>query len=321
MLKLVKILVAATVLSAGAAAAQDYPTKTVTLVVPFAPGGSSDLISRLVAQKLSESFKQQFIVENRAGGAGNIAMQAVARAAPDGYTLILGHIGVLAVNPAMFARLPYDPVKDFAPISMLATVPSVVVVNPKVPAKTLKEFIALAKAKPNSVTYGSAGNGSSGHLAMEYLSQTAGIDMVHVPYKGTGPMLTDLMGGQTQATFTGAVPMLPHIKSGKLRPLAVGSAKRVPSLPDVPTVAESGYPGFETSQWYGILAPAKTPAPLIAKLSAEINRILKLPDVNERLTADGAYPRGTTPEEFAAFIQTEMSRWGKVVKTAGIKAD
>jgi tripartite-type tricarboxylate transporter receptor subunit TctC len=316
-----KTLIAAIALAVSHAYAQDYPTKPITLVVPFAPGGSSDLLSRLVAQKMTETWKQQVIVENKPGGAGNIAMEYVQRAKPDGYTLILGHVGTLAVNPAMFPKLPYDPVKGFAPVSMVATVPNIVAVNPQLPAKDFKEFLALAKAKPGTIYYGSAGNGSAGHLAMEYLKQTAGLDMPHVPYKGTGPMITDLLANQTQATFTGALPLVPHIKAGKLRALAVGGSKRIAALPDVPTVAESGFKGFETSQWYGIMAPAGTPEPIVKKLSAEINRILQLPDVVERLTADGSVPQGSTPQEFASFAASEAKRWGQVVKTAGIKAE
>src|SRR4029450_1437580 len=209
---------------------------------------------------------------------------------PDGYTLILGHVGTLAVNPAMFAKLPYDPIKGFVPVSMIATVPTLLVVNPSVPAKDFKEFLALAKAKPGTIYYGSAGNGSSGHLAMEYLKQAAHIDVVHVPYKGTGPMVTDLLGGQTQATFTGATPLLPHIKQGKLRPLAVGSAQRITALPDLPTVAESRLQGFETPQWSATMAPAGTPDAIVRNLSSEINRIPKSPDVVERLAADGSVP-------------------------------
>jgi tripartite-type tricarboxylate transporter receptor subunit TctC len=303
------------------AAAQQYPTKPIRLVVPFAPGGSSEIISRVVAQKLSEALSHQVVVENRPGGAGNIAMEQVARSEPDGYTLILGHIGTLAVNPAMFPKLPYDPNRDFAPISLMAAVPNVIVVNPSVPAKTLQEFAALAKKRPGTINYGSAGTGSSGHLAMEYFKQVAQIDLVHVPYKGTGPMLTDLLGGQTEATFTGVPPLLPHIKQGKLRALAIGSAKRTDALPDVPTVAESGYAGFETSQWYGLLAPAKTPKAVVDKLSAEVAKALRQPDVVQRLAADSATPIGSTPEEFAAYIRKEQERWGRVVKTANIKAE
>jgi tripartite-type tricarboxylate transporter receptor subunit TctC len=307
--------------AAPAAAQQDYPNKPIVLVVPFAPGGSSEFLSRLIGAKLTEAWKQQVVVESRPGGAGNIAMDAVQRAKPDGYTLILGHVGTLAVNPAMFPKLPYDPDKGFIPVTMIATVPSLLVVNPNVPAKNFKEFVALAKAKPGTIYYGSAGNGSSGHLAMEYLKQAAHIDVAHVPYKGTGPMITDLLGGQTQATFTGATPLMPHIKQGKLRPIAVGSAKRIAALPDVPTVAESGIAGFETSQWYGILAPAGTPDAIVRKLSAEINRILKTQEVIDRLAADGSIPQGSTPEEFAKFIAGEKKRWGAVVKTANIKPE
>ena len=315
------LLLAVLALTALPAMAQQYPSKPIVLVVPFAPGGTSELISRLVAQKLTERLGQQVVVENRPGAAGNIAMEQVARAAPDGYTLILGHIGTLAVNPAMFPKLPYDAIKDFAPVSLIAAVPNIVTVNPAVPAKTLKEFLDLARAKPGSINYGSAGNGSAGHLAMEYLKRIAKTDMVHVPYKGTGPMLTDLLAGQTQATFTGSSPLIPHIKSGKLRALAVGSAVRIPSLPEVPTIAESGFAGFETSQWYGIIAPAKTPPAIIQKLSVEIAQVMKQPDIIARLSGDGTVMIGSTPNEFAAYISKEMKRWGEVVHAANIKAE
>ena len=315
------LLLALPALTAPSAMAQQYPSKPIVLVVPFAPGGTSEMISRLVAQKLTERLGQQVVVENRPGAAGNIAMDQVARAAPDGYTLILGHIGTLAVNPAMFPKLPYDAIKDFAPVSLIAAVPNIVAVNPAVPAKTLKEFLDLARAKPGSINYGSAGNGSAGHLAMEYLKRIAKADMVHVPYKGTGPMLTDLLAGQTQATFTGSSPLIPHIKSGKLRALAVGSAMRIPSLPEVPTVAESGFAGFETAQWYGIIAPAKTPPAIIQKLSVEIAQVMKQPDVIARLSGDGTVMIGSTPNEFAAYISKEMKRWGEVVHDANIKAE
>ena len=318
---LTALVFALAALCAWPALAQTYPAKPIVLVVPFAPGGTSELISRLVAQKLTERLGQQVVVENRPGAAGNIAMEHVARAAPDGYTLILGHIGTLAVNPAMFAKLPYDPVRDFAPVSLMVAVPNIVAVNPAVPAKNLQELLELARAKPGSINYGSAGNGSAGHLAMEYLKRIARVDMVHVPYKGTGPMLTDLLAGQTQATFTGSSPLLPHIKSGKLRALAVGSAKRIPSLPDVPTVAESGFAGFETAQWYGIIAPAKTPPAILQKLSTEIAQVLKLPDVTARLSGDGTVMIGSSPKEFAGYIDAEMKRWGEVVKAANIKAE
>lgn len=307
---------------APAAAQSAYPTKPVRIVVPFAPGGSSEIIARAVAARLSQSLGQSVFVENKPGGAGNIAMEEVKRAAPDGHTLVLGHIGTLAVNPALFgAKLPYHPQRDFAPIALLATVPNVIAVNPSLPAKTLGDFVRLAKEKPGELNYGTAGNGSAGHLAMEYFKSRAGIDVQHVPYRGTGPMVSDLMGGQVQATFNGVTPILGQIKSGKLRALAVGSPKRIGSLPDVPTVAESGYPGFETSQWYGLLAPAGTPAPIVARLNAEINAALRNPEATRKITDDGGAVVGGTPEQFAALIGREAERWSAVVRSAKITID
>lgn len=303
------------------AVAQDYPTKPVTLVVPFAPGGSSDVISRFVGQKLTEMWKQSVIIDNKAGGAGQIAMQAVARSAPDGYTLILGHIGTLAVNPSMFDKLSYDYKKEFLPVAMLAIVPSAIAVTPGLPVSNLKDFLDYAKANPSKLNYGSAGNGSAGHLAMEYFKDTVKIEAQHVPYKGTGPMLTDLLSGQTQVTYNGVLPLVPHAKSGKLKMIAVGSLKRLPILPDVPTIAESGYPGFETSQWYGVLAPAGTPRAIIDKLNADINKVLAEPDIQKRLADDGAVAGSGTPEDFGKYIDAEDKRWGAVVKKAGIKPD
>jgi tripartite-type tricarboxylate transporter receptor subunit TctC len=310
-----------------AAQAQDYPHKVVRLVIPFAPGGSSEIIARSIAHKLSENLGQQFIVESKPGGGGNIAMQEVANAEPDGYTLIMGHVGSLAMNPPMFAnnpamkKPPYDANKDFAPVSLIAIVPNIFVVNSSVPAKDLKEFVALAKARPGTINYGSAGNGSAGHLAMEYLKMVTKIDIVHVPYRGTGPMLIDLVAGQTQATSAGTPPLLPHIRSGKLRAIAAGTPKRVTSLPDTPTVAEQGFPGFETSQWYGIIAPAKTPPAIIRKLSEEIAKATRSPEVIKRYGDDGTIPVGSTPAEFAEFIHKEQARWGEVVRKAGVKAE
>jgi len=316
-------LFAAFVVAASASAqAPAWPAKPIRLVVPFAPGGSSEIIARSLAGKLSQSLGQQVYVENKPGGAGNVAMEEVKRAPADGYTLILGHVGTLAVNPAMFGKaLPYDPVKDFAPVSLVATVPNVIAVNNELPVKTLAELVALARKEPGKLNYGSAGNGSAGHLAMEYFKMQAKLDIVHVPYRGTGPMLTDLLGGQLQMTFNGVPPIAGQIKAGKLRPIAVGSAKRVPSLPDVPTIAESGYPGFETSQWYGILVPAGTPAPVIERLHREIVAALKNPDTTRRIVDDGGVAVGDTPQEFAAVIASEAKRWGEVVRAAGVKPD
>jgi tripartite-type tricarboxylate transporter receptor subunit TctC len=316
--------VLAAALPPASVSAQDYPTKAITFIVPFAPGGSSDFIARLVGQKLSENFKQPVVVENKPGGAGVIAMQAVARAAPDGHTIILAHIGTMAVNPAMFEKLAYDPVKEFAPVSLLAVVPSVIAAHPSLPAKTIQELIALIKAKPGTINYGTAGNGSAGHLAMEYFKQSVGLSidsMTHVPYRGTGPMLTDLLAGQTQLTFTGATPVMPHVKSGKLNMIGIGGVKRLAAMPDVGTVSEAGIAGFETSQWYGVLAPAATPPAVIEKLQKALSGVLANPELITRLQSDGADAVGSTPDEFKTFIAKEAERWGRVVKTAGIKPD
>jgi tripartite-type tricarboxylate transporter receptor subunit TctC len=305
----------------GVALGQTYPSKPIRLVVPFAPGGSSTLVARLMSEEMAKSLGQSFVIENKPGGGGNIAMQEVARAAPDGYTLIIGHVGSLAMNPYMYERLPYDVDKDFASVSLLAIVPNIFVVYHEVPAKNLREFVALAKAKPGEINYGSAGNGSAGHLAMEYLKQATGMDLQHVPYKGTGPNITDLISGRTQATSAGTPPLLPHVKSGKLRVIAVGTSKRLQSIPDVPTVAEQGYPGFETSQWYGLNAPAKTPEPIIRRLAEEAAKAAKSALVLERFKPDDAEAVGSTPQEYAAYIKKEQERWSKVVRAANIKAD
>jgi tripartite-type tricarboxylate transporter receptor subunit TctC len=317
--RLVATFIAA--IAAGGALAQAWPTKPIRLVVPFAPGGSSEVVARSVAAEMSKTLGQQMIVENKPGGAGNVAMQEVARAEPDGYTLILGHVGTLAVNPYMFPKLPYNVDKDFVPVSLLAKVPNIFVVNSSVQAKDLKEFIAFAKAKPGQLTYGSAGNGSAGHLAFEYLKLVTGIDVTHVPYKGTGPQITDLIGGRTDASSAGTPPLLPHIKSGKLRAIAVGMPQRIAVLPDVATVAEEGYKGFETSQWYGLIAPAKTPEAVIKRLHADAAKAVKAPAVAERFAADNALAIGSTPAEFAEFIKQEQTRWSDVVRRANIKAE
>jgi tripartite-type tricarboxylate transporter receptor subunit TctC len=299
-----------------------YPNKPIRLLVPFAPGGSSEIVSRAFAAEMSKTLGQNIVVENKPGGAGNIAMVEAKSAAPDGYTMILGHVGTLAVNPAMFAKLPYDPVKDFIPVTMLAKVPSLFVVNAeKVSAKALPEFVAMAKTKPGALNYGSAGNGSSGHLAMAYLNQIAGLETQHVPYKGTGPMLTDLLAGRLEATFTGAPPLIAHVKAGSLRALAVGTSKRIAALPNVPTVAEQGYAGFETSQWYGILLPAATPVAIVKTIAEAAAAAAKSTTVAERLAAEAAEPQTSSSKEFADFIALEMKRWGDVVKAANIKAD
>lgn len=306
----------------GTTLAQDkYPSKPIRLVVPFAPGGSSSIVARAFAGEMSKGLGQEMIIDNRPGGAGNIAMEAVAKADPDGYTLIIGHIGSLAVNPFMFARLPFDTNRDFAAVSLLAKVPSIFAVNASVPVKNLKDMLEYCKANVGKVYYGSAGNGSAGHLAFEYLKLVTKMDIQHVPYKGTGPQLTDLIGGQTQAASAGTPPMMPFVKAGKLRVFAVGSAKRLAELPDVATVAEQGYPGFETVQWYGLNAPAKVPAAIIKRLADEAGKAAKSKEVQDRFAGDSTEEVGSSATEYAEFIRKEQARWSVVVKTAKIKAD
>jgi len=304
-----------------AAQAQTYPVRPIRFVVPFAPGGSSEIVGRSVAAEMSKILGQQVYVENKPGAAGNIAMAEVAKAEPDGYTLIMGHIGTLAVNPYMFDKLPYDADRDFIAVSLLAIVPSLFVVNASVPAKDLKEFVKLAQASPGKLTYGSAGNGSAGHLAFEYLKLEAKIDVLHIPYRGTGPQLTDLLGGRLDASAAGAPPLLPHIKTGKLRAIAVGTPQRIAALPDVPTVAEQGYPGFETSQWYGLMVPAKTPDAIVKRLADAAAQSAKSPVVLELFAQDNAVAVGSTPAEFASYIRKEQARWKQVVERAHIRAE
>jgi tripartite-type tricarboxylate transporter receptor subunit TctC len=297
-----------------------WPTKAVRFVVPFAPGGSSEIVARASAVELGKLLGQSVFVDNKPGGAGNVAMQEVARA-DDQHTLILGHIGTLAVNPYIFDKLPYDANKDFKPISLLAKVPSLYLVHPDVPAKNLKEFIALAKSKPGRLNYGSAGNGSAGHLAMEYLKMASDVFMVHVPYRGTGPQLQDLLAGRLDAASVGAPAVLQFVKTGKLRCIATGTPQRIPQLPDVPTVAEQGYPGFEMTQWYGLMAPATLPQAAADKLAAAAVKAMKEPQALERLSADAAIAVGSTPAEFAKFIGVEQQRWKAVIARAKIKPD
>ena len=306
---------------ATASHAQSYPNKPIRLVVPFAPGGSSSIVARSVAAEMSKGLGQEVYIENKGGGGGNLAMHEVARADADGYTLIIGHVGSLAMTPFMTPNLGYDVNKDFAPVSLLAKVPNIFVVHADVPAKNLRELVALAKAKPGQLNYGSAGNGSAGHLAMEYLKLVTGMDLQHVPYKGTGPNLVDLVAGRTQATSAGTPPLMPHVKSGKLRVIAAGTPQRLASIPDVPTVAEQGYAGFETSQWYGLNAPAKTPPAIIKRLADEAAKAVKSPAVTERFKADDAESIGSAPAEYADYIAKEQARWKDVIQKAGVKAD
>jgi tripartite-type tricarboxylate transporter receptor subunit TctC len=301
--------------------AQTYPNKPIRLVVPFAPGGSSTIVARSVAMEMEKGLGQPIVIENKGGGGGNLAMHDVARSDADGYTIIIGHVGSLAMTPYITPNLGYDVNRDFAPISLLAKVPNIFVVHADVPAKNLREFVALAKAKPGQFYYGSAGNGSAGHLAMEYLKLVSGMDLLHVPYKGTGPNLVDLVAGRTHATSAGTPPLMPHVKAGKLRVIAVGTPQRLPTLPEVGTVAEQGYPGFEASQWYGLNAPAKTPPTVVKRLAEEAAKAAKSPSVVERFKADDAEAIGSTPQEYADFIAKEQARWREVIQKAGVKAD
>jgi len=298
-----------------------YPSKPMRLIVPFAPGGSSSIVARAFSTEMSKGLGQQFVVENKPGAGGNIAMEEVAKAEPDGYTLIIGHVGTLAMNPYMFENLPYDANKDFRPVSLFAKVPTIFVVHESVPVKNLREFVALAKKEPGLLNYGSAGNGSAGHLAIEYLKLVSGIDIQHVPYKGTGPNLIDLVAGRTQFSAAGTPPFMPHVKSGKLRVVAVGTTRRLPILPDVGTVAEQGYPGFETSQWYGLNAPAKTPDAVVNRLAAESAKAARSEALEKQLEPDSAEAVGSTPKEFAAYIAAEQARWKEVVQKAHVKVE
>jgi tripartite-type tricarboxylate transporter receptor subunit TctC len=309
---------------AAAALAQTsapYPSRPIRLIVPFAPGGSSSIVARAFSAEMSKGLGQQFVVENKPGAGGNIAMEEVAKAEPDGYTLIIGHVGTLAMNPYMFEKLPYDAGKDFRAVSLFAKVPTIFVVHESVPVKNLREFVALARKEPGKLNYGSAGNGSAGHLAIEYLKLVSGIDIQHVPYKGTGPNLIDLVAGRTQFSAAGTPPFMPHVKSGKLRVVAVGTTKRLPILPDVGTVAEQGYPGFETSQWYGLNAPAKTPDAIVNRLAAESAKAAKSTAVEKQLEPDSAEAAGSTPKEFEDFIAKEQLRWKEVVQKAHVRVD
>ena len=298
-----------------------WPTKPVRFVVPFAPGGTSEIVARSVAAELTKQLGQSVYVENKPGGAGVTAMSEVAKAAPDGHTMILGHVGTLAVNPYMLKNQPYDVNRDFIPVTLLAKVPNVFVIHPDVPAKNFREFVDYVKKHPGELNYGSAGNASAGHLAMEYLKLVTGMYITHIPYRGTGPQLTDLLAGRTQASSAGLPALGAHIRAGKLRAIAVGTQQRISLLPDVPTVAEMGFKDFETSQWYGILVPAGTPPEVVKKIQEESYKALKSSAVTERFATDNAVGGGGSSADFAAFIKREQKIWSDIVKRAGIKAD
>jgi tripartite-type tricarboxylate transporter receptor subunit TctC len=308
-------------LSAPHAVSQTYPVRPVRIIVTFPPGGPTDFVGRAMAQKLSEAFGQQFVVDNRAGAAGVIGTDVAAKSAPDGYTLLLGTSGGLSVNPALKARLPYNAFTDLAPISLIVVNPQILVVHPSMPVTSVRELIKLARSRPGQINYASVGIGSPNHLGIELLKSMAKIDMVHIPYKGTAPAVTDLISGRVSLMFNSMPSVLPHVTARKLRGIAVGSAQRSAAAPDIPTVAESGIPGFEYVTWYGLYAPAGTPKEIIARLNAEVVKILTNPEVATRFATQGAEPKSTTPEELARFQREEYERWKRVIQSAGIRPE
>jgi tripartite-type tricarboxylate transporter receptor subunit TctC len=314
------LVIVLAVIAAGTSA-QTYPTRPIRLVVPFPAGGTTDILAREVGQRLSVSLGQPVVIDNRPGAAGNIGSDLVAKSAPDGYTLLMCTVSTHAINPNLYAKLPYDHVKDFAPVILVAGVPNVLEVTPSLPVNTVSDLIKLAKEKPGQINFASSGSGTSIHLSGELFKTMAGVDMTHVPYKGSAPAITDLMGGQVQVMFDNLPSSLQQIKAGKLRAIAVTSAQRAPALPNVPTIAESGLAGFEASSWFGVVAPAGTPQAIIARINADVNQWLQSPDAKEKLLAQGAAAAGGTPEQFAAYIRTETEKWAKVVKASGAKVD
>jgi tripartite-type tricarboxylate transporter receptor subunit TctC len=308
-------------LSSAQTAAQNYPQKPIRMIVPFTPGGSTDILARSIGQELSKAWGQSVIIENIAGAGGSIGADKAAKSPADGYTLLMGHIGTLAVNPSLYPKLPYNPVKDFAPVAWVARVPNVLVVNPNVPAKSVQELVALAKSKPGQLSYGSGGNGSAANLATEYFKMQTETAILHIPYRGTAPAVTDLMGGQIQMLFTGAPAVMGQVKNGQLRALAVSSPKRLDALPDLPTVAEAGYKNFEADQWYGVVAPAGTPRDIVLKLNQQINLALNSAELKKRLTTEGAVATPDTPEAFGKLIAQEIERWRPVITSGRVKAD
>ena len=318
-IRILVLLALALIVAAAVAQGTAYPAKPVRIVVPSSPGGGTDILARVLAQKLSESQGQQFVVENRSGAGQVIGIEAVARSAPDGYTLLMA-ASAIVINEVLYAKPPYDTLRDFVPVTLGASLPNILVVHPALPVKSVRELIALAKARPGQLNYSSAGSGTSPHLSMELFRLMAGITLTHVPYKGTGPATVDLVAGQVQLSMPNVLTALPQIKGGKLRGLGVTSAKRATGLPDIPAIAET-LPGYEAIQWYGLLAPAGTPREIVNKVQAETARILVLPEVKARLAADGADAVGNRPEEFAAYIRTEIAKWGKVAKAGGIKLE
>ncbi len=318
-----RILIAAlaAAVMAPCALAQSYPTKSVKMIVGFPPGGGTDVVARVISQKLTEWYGQGVVVENRAGATGTIGADVLAKSPADGYTLMMGHANSHAIAPNLMARLPYDPLKDFAPVSYVGYVPNVLSLHPSVPAKSVKELVALLKAHPGKYTYTSSGNGSSQHLSGEMFKLLTGVNVVHVPYKGSGDAIRDLLGGVVSMNFDTMPPVLPHIKDGKLKGLGISTPRRLAQLPDVPTFAEEGLTGFEILNWYGVMAPAATPRDIVAKLNADINKAMREPDVRTRLEQVGTQLRELSPEEFAAFMRAELAKYGKLVKDANIRLE
>jgi tripartite-type tricarboxylate transporter receptor subunit TctC len=302
-------------------AAQSYPARPVRWIVPFAPSGPTDIMSRAVAEKLSQRLGQPFVVDNRPGAGGNIGAEVVAKSAPDGYTLMIGHVGTHAINSTLYPKIAFDPVRDFTPITLIATLPLALVVNAALPFKDAKQLIAHAKAHPGQLNFASAGNGGPTHLTGELLKSSAGIDIVHVPYKGNAAALTDLIAGRVQMMFSNMLTSMPHVRAGKLRAIGISSPERSPQAPDLPTIAESGVPGFSAVPWYGVLGPAALPAPIVAKLNAEIGHALAAPDMHQRFVAQGVDLQSSTPEQFGALIKSEILKWRKVVRESGAKVD
>ena len=306
---------------AGEAGAQNYPSKPVRFVSPYAPGGGTDIMARTLAQKLTESMGQQFVVENRAGGGGIVGIESVAKAAPDGYTILLGSKGPLTMNPALHRKLPYDTLRDLAPISLVGRVPAVLVVHPSLPVKTVKELIALAKARPGELTFSSSGTSGTGHLSGELFAAMAGVKLVHVPYRGTGPATVAVLSGEVTFGFGNLVALMPHVQNKLLRALAVTSSKRISSAAHLPTVAEAGLPGYEYVTWYGVLAPAATPKEIVNRLGTELAKVARQAEMRDRLSSEGGEAVGSSPEEFAAYLKTELAAAVKLVKIANLRAE
>lgn len=317
------VSIAALMLLAGtqAATAQSWPSKPIRIISPYPPAGANDLLARIIAPKLSEQLGQGVVVENRAGATGNIGAELVAKAPADGYTLLMGQAGNLTINISLMAKIPFDPVRDFSPVTMVASTPNVLVVHPSMPVRTVRDLIALAKLKPGQINYATSGIGSPGHLAAELLNKAAGIRLVHIPYKGAAPALLDVVAGNAHLYFTSAVSAQPFIPSGRLRMVAVASAKRSPSLPEVPTVAEAGFPDFDVSSWWGVVAPAGTPREVVLRLQTEIHRVIALPEIRAKLAEQGLDIATNTPEQFAAYIKTETAKWAKLIREVGVKPE